>query len=304
MEQTRYVLITAARNERAFLRNTIISVISQTILPQRWIIVSDGSKDGTDELVLDYSSTYDFIQLIRRDASHHYSGFSSKVFAIKEAYKIIGTIDYQYIGILDADVSFEADYYEKIISRLKTNKHLGIAGGVILEKEEEVFKVRKTNNERSVAGAIQTFKRECYEQIGGLTPIRLGGEDWIAETMARMRGWEVKAYSDCRVNHHKSGAKTRGLWQERLRLGLMDYALGTHPLFEVFKCIRRFKEKPLLVGALYRFCGFVLGCCNREKRPVSDDFVGFLRQEQLDRIRSQISIKAESTVEAIRKLVV
>jgi poly-beta-1,6-N-acetyl-D-glucosamine synthase len=287
-----YVLITAARNEQRFLRHPIESVLSQTILPKRWIIVSDGSTDGTDELVSGYASKHDFIQFIRRDNRAGNLGFASKVFALMEAYEHARSMRFQYIGHLDADVSFEPDYYEKIISRLENNHELGIAGGFILERDHGVFKNRKSNSERSVAGAIQLFRRECYEQIGGLTPIRVGGEDWIAENMARMHGWSVNAFPDCRVFHHKSGTKARGLWRERFRLGLMDYTVGTHPLFEVMKCVRRFGEYPFLFGAFCRFGGFICGYCRKEKRPVSDEFIMYLRREQLARLRSQIMPRA------------
>jgi glycosyltransferase involved in cell wall biosynthesis len=281
--------MTAARNEKSFIEHPIRSVLSQTILPERWVIVSDGSTDGTDEIIAEYASKYDFIQFVRRDNKGDNSGFVSKVLALREAYHRLQEMGYQYIGNLDADVSFESDYYDKIISKLSANRQLGIAGGFIFEYDQGAFKSRRANNERSVAGAIQMFRRECYEQIGGLTPIQVGGEDWIAETMARIHGWEVRAYPECRVFHHKSSSKTRGLWREKFRLGLMDYALGSHPLFEVMKCARRFRESPLLLGAICRFCGLIWGYFKQEKRPVSDDFVKYLREEQLTRLKCLIA---------------
>ena len=292
LEKRGYVLMTAARNEQAFLRYPIESVLSQTILPERWVIVSDGSTDRTDEIISDYASKYDFIQAVRRDRKEDNLRFASKVLALREAYDRVRGMSYQYIGNLDADVSFESDYYEKIISRLEANSQLGIAGGFIFECKRGRFKSRRSNSVRSVAGAIQMFRRECYEQMGGLTPIRVGGEDWIGETMARMHGWEVKAYRDCRVFHHKSSPKTRGWWREKFRLGLMDYAVGSHPLFEVMKCVRRLKESPLFLGAFYRFGGFVYGYCKQEVRPVSDEFVKYLRKEQLTRLRCRRMLTA------------
>lgn len=290
MNENGYVLMTAARNEQQFLGYPIASVLSQTFLPKRWIIVDDGSTDGTGEIIAGYASRYEFIQVIRRDAKGNNLGFASKVFALREAYEQVRGMDYKYIGNLDADVSFEPDYYHKIVSRLEAKKQLGITGGFIFESDQGVFKSRKSNSVRSVAGAIQMFRRECYEQIGGLTPIRTGGEDWVAETSARMHGWEVMAYPDCRVFHHKSSAKTRGVWRDQFRMGLMDYAVGSHPLFEAVKCARRFRERPVLGGAFCRFGGFLWGYYKREMRPVSDDFIKYLNREQLMRLKSLITL--------------
>ena len=282
----RYVLITAARNEQAFLRYPIESVLSQSILPERWVIVDDGSVDGTYEILSDYATQYDFIQVIRRTTTGENLGFASKVFALKSAYELVRDMGYQYIGNLDADVSFAPDYYEKILSILEANRQLGIAGGFIFEDDQGVFKGRRTNSVRSVAGAIQMFRRECYEQIGGLTPTRMGGEDWIAETTARMHGWEVEAYPDCRVFHHKSSTKSRGLWRERFREGLMDQAFGSHPVFEIMKCARRVAQRPFLLGASWRFAGFIWGYCKHDVRPVTEGFIQYLRREQLARLWS------------------
>lgn len=141
---------------------------------------------------------------------------------------------------------------------------------------------------RSVAGAIQFFRRECYEAIGGFIPIKMGGEDTCAEVMARMRGWEVQAFPELKVFHHKRSPAKRGNWKESFRFGLMDYSLGYHPLFEIMKCIYRIKERPYIVSALLRLYSFIWSYCRGEKRPVSNEFIRYVRKEQIDRLRAQI----------------
>ena len=289
-----YVLITAARNEEAYIAGTIESVITQTILPKKWVVVSDGSTDGTDKIVNDYSIICDFIQLIRVDGNNRKANFASKVNAINVGYQQVRNLTYDFIGNLDADVTFESDYYESILRKFQQSPRLGIAGGFIHERSGEHFKSRQFNYAGSVAGAIQLFQRECYEAIGGHLPIKTGGEDWATEVMARMKGWEVEAFPEIIVYHHKQSKVARGTLRESIRQGLMDYSLGSHPFFEIMKCLRRAKEKPYLLVSSLRLCSFILSYCRRQKREVSDEFIRYLRKEQLERLRSQIPLGKKS----------
>ena len=291
MMSNKYVLISPARNEAAYIEKTIQAVISQSILPVKWVIVSDGSTDGTDEIVAEYAYKYEFIQFIRREGNELNPGFASKVYAIREAYSHLSRLEYDFIGNLDADVTFDVHYIENIILKFSENERLGIAGGFIYEQEGGKFRSRPTNTTRSVAGAIQMFRRACFEEIGGLTPVKLGGEDWIAEIMARMRGWNVEAFPENKVYHHKSSVVARGVLKERMRQGAGDYSLGSHAFFEIIKCLRRVKEKPYLIGAFIRMSSYFWHWCRREKFAVSDDIVAFLRKEQIARLKSNLKLQ-------------
>ncbi len=282
-----YVLITAARNEAAYIAMTIESVLAQTNPPVKWIIVSDGSTDGTDDIVKYYASHHSFIDLQRRDDSNKVD-FASKVYALQQGYHRLQNINYDFIGILDADVSFDVTYYHGIIKQFESNPRLGIGGGFIYERDKHSFQSRPLNSFYSVAGAIQLFRRECYETIGGITPSRLGGEDTIAGILARMNGWEVKAFSQFIVYHHKLSSSVRGYMKESVRQGRMDYAIGSHPLFELVKCGRRIKERPFLIRSFLRLLGYVLAWVRKETRVVNPAVMDFLKNEQLSRIRAML----------------
>src|SRR5881394_1185634 len=99
-----YVLITAARNEEGYIQKTLQSVVAQTHLPKAWIVISDGSTDRTDDFVRDFASRYDFIRPLRLDNGSERS-FSSKSFALNAGYEAIRPLDFDFIGILDADIS-------------------------------------------------------------------------------------------------------------------------------------------------------------------------------------------------------
>lgn len=278
-----YVLITAARNEEAYIEKTIKSIINQTMLPEKWVIVSDGSTDCTDEIVNEYAKVYDFIKLlhINREGKRNFGAMAD---AFNEGSKMLKQIRYEFIGSLDADISFEPDYYERVLEKFQMNIRLGLAGGFIYEKYKGEFKSRRFNSLSSVPHAIQLFRRECYESFGGYIPLKYGGTDWCAEVMARMKGWHVEVFPELRVFHHRHTSATSP--KDSFRQGLKDYSIGSHPLFEVFKCIYRIKGKIFLISASLRMVGFLWGYMKIEKRIVSDKFIKYLRKEQIQRLRA------------------
>ena len=283
-----YVLITPARNEADFIETTIKSVCSQSILPRKWVIVSDGSTDQTDEIVSEYTKRYEFIKLIRKEAEKD-RNFGAKVRAIIVGYKEVNNIDYEFIGNLDADVSFNAEYYRSVLDLFHQNPRLGIAGGFIYENNNGIFQSRQFNTERSVAGAVQLFRRKCHEDIGGYIPLPYGGEDTVAEVMARMYGWEVRAFPQLKIYHFRPTSSANGLWKGKYNHGLKDYSLGTHPVYEVLRCCSRISGKPILLGAFVIFAGFTWAYCKRDPRIIPNEFIRYLRKEQLQFMRSSIT---------------
>jgi glycosyltransferase involved in cell wall biosynthesis len=254
-------------------------------LPKRWVIVSDGSTDHTDEIIKRYADKSDFIEYVRKDRKNGMANFASKVDAIKLGYEQLNNVSYDFIGHLDADLSFDGQYYERILEKFDRNPKLGIAGGFICERYKGHFESRPFNSTKSVAGGIQLFRHECYEGIGGFIPLAFGGEDWCAEITARMRGWEVEAFSELKVFHHKASFDARGYLREHFRQGAVDFSVGSHPIFEVFKCFRRVKDKPFLLGALIRLSGFSWSYLSYNERPVPDELIRFLRAEQVRRLK-------------------
>jgi glycosyltransferase involved in cell wall biosynthesis len=279
-----YVLVTAAKNEERYIEGALQTVIAQTVLPKHWIVVSDGSTDRTDEIVQRYSSQHPFIRLIRRETQNARI-FSSQAEASKEGYARIRDAEFDFVGFLDADISFDPVYYEKLLTQFKANPRLGIGGGQILEADKGTFRTRFRNSKIEVAGAIQFFRRACYEGMGGLTPLRWGGHDAVADTMARKKGWDVRTFSDLHVFHHRpTGTAGSTVSRARFRQGMEDYFLGYHPLYELGKCLRRLAEPPVLLGSALRCAGYFWPAINREKRTLPPDFLDYLKRQQLRRV--------------------
>ncbi len=281
--ENKFVLVTAAYNEESYIERTIQSIAAQTSLPSRWAIVSDGSTDRTDEIVNDYAGRYPFIKLVRITEEHP-RNFAAQVYAINRGCQQLQSEEYQYIGNVDADVSFEPNYFSQVLERFGHDPKLGIAGGYIFERRNGVFESRPMNSENSVAHAVQVFRRECFERIGGYTALPYGGPDWYIQVQARMQGWHVRAFPDLPVQHYRPTGGADRPFPGLFRQGRMDHSLGSYPPFELMKLVRRFRAKPYVIGSLVRLSGFVWGYLSNEKRMVSDEFVRYLRSEEKARL--------------------
>lgn len=283
----KYVLVTAAYNEEAFIERLIKSVVSQTIQPQKWIIVSDASTDRTDEIVSKYSRSNPFITLLRMTNGHQ-RNFTAQYHAINAGFSELQPLKYDYIGNLDADVSFDAEYFSRLITLLEEDSNLGLAGGSIYEQHRgKEFRFRPTNRSHSVPLAVQLFRRDCLESIGGAyLPLPYGGPDWHAEVTARMRGWRVQSFPDLKVFHHRPTGSADGVLRYCFQAGLMDFSVGAHPLFQIIKLLTRTGSRPFILGSLYRLVGFMWAYCRREKRAVSPEFAAYLRREQMERVQA------------------
>jgi len=286
----RYVLMTAAYNEEANIEKTIESVLSQTLLPERWVIVSDGSVDRTDEIVQEWAGKHSFIRFLRVTREPGRS-FGSKVRALHAGSELLRDAGYDFVGNLDADVSVDPSYFERLIVRCAERPLLGLAGGFVVEEVDGEFVNRKQNRVYSVAHAAQVVRRECYEAIEGYAILEYGGEDWHAQTSAKMKGWEVEAFPDLKIFHHRHTGEGDNLLRHKFRQGKMDYSLGSDLLFELFKCAGRLPEKPFFFGMVARLCGFFLSLVRREPRPVSNEFIAFLRRDQRMRMKDLLAGK-------------
>lgn len=277
-----YVIVTAAYNEETLIGRTIAAVTSQIVRPRRWVIVSDASTDRTDEIVREYARRHRFMHLVRVREKHA-RNFAAKVHAIRAGLAALNGMQYDFIGNLDADVSFAPSYYGELLKKFTQDPELGLAGGFVLEERRGQFRNRRMNSRRSVAGAVQLFRRECFEAIGGYLPLR-GGEDWHAEIASRMKGWRVQAFPELEVFHHRPTGSAEPLLRQWFFQGRVAYSQGSWPFFELLKCIGRFPEKPVIVGGLTRMAGFLWSSCTGQQREVSQEFIDFLRREQVERL--------------------
>jgi biofilm PGA synthesis N-glycosyltransferase PgaC len=279
-----YVIVSSARDEEEHIGNTIESVARQTLLPHRWIIVDDGSRDATAEIVRKYAARYSWVQLATREKPRDRS-FHSQYHSIMEAYSGLKHLDFEYVSKADTDLIFEdSTYFATLLEEMRRNPRLGITGGWVFDKEGAEFKNRPGNRDYSVAGGVQTFRRECFEKIGGYHPLKYGGSDHLAEVMARMAGWEVRSLPSLRVLHCRPTGGFDGAIRSAWRWGKRDAAFGASLPFCALKYANRVLSKPFLVGAATSLAAFLWFRLSREPIGIPAEVARYLRREQRSRV--------------------
>jgi len=280
----KYVLITPARDEAEHIEGTIQSVIKQTVRPIKWVIVSDGSTDGTDDIVRKYTLDNPWIELVRAPERRE-RHFAGKVHAFNAGYARLNELEYAAIGNLDADISFDEDYFSFLLGKLMNDPKLGLVGTPFRDASSAVYDYRFTNIDH-VSGACQLFRRECFEAVGGYVPVKGGCIDHIAVLTARMKGWKTRTFPEKVSMHHRAmGTAQQGMLMARFRNGGKDYAIGNHPAWELFRAVYQMTKRPFIIGGLMIVSGYGWAAVRRAERPVSPELVAFQRREQMQRLK-------------------
>lgn len=299
--QYSYVLVTPARDEAQFIRGTIESVVAQTRPPAKWVIVSDGSTDGMDNMVTRYAAEHPWIELVRMPERRE-RHFAGKVHAFSAGYDRLKDLNYDMIGSLDADISFDEEYFSFLLSKLAEDPTLGLVGTPF--KGNSTYDYRFVSIEH-VSGACQLFRRACFEEIGGYVPVESGGVDHIAVITARMKGWKTRTFTDKVCRHHRElGSAKYSTLMARFKAGTLDYALGSHPVWELFRTVYQMTRRPVVVGGLTLLTGYVWAMVRRIERPVSRELVEFRRREQMWRLARFLKegfVTVRSTGDSLRR---
>lgn len=286
-----YVLITSAHNEEEFLEHTIRSVIAQSVRPLKWVIVNDASSDGTAHIIEKFADRHAFIQPVNvvRPPGRH---FGHKVRAFARGATELGSLEYAFIGNLDADITVSSDYFREVLKQFAADPHLGISGGMVYSAQCNKYVCQNVALD-SVAGAVQLFRRECFAQIGGYMVLPHGGVDAAAEVTARMKGWKVRTTPELRVlEHRRTGSATARPLASRVKEGRRMQSLGYGPLFFLLRCLYRVNEAPRFVGSLAALCGYVAGRLSGEPPVLPPDTVRYLRAEHRGKVKQLFSISS------------
>jgi glycosyltransferase involved in cell wall biosynthesis len=285
-EVLRYVLITPARDEARYIRKTLEAMIRQTVVPLRWVIVSDGSTDGTDEIVQEYASRHEWIRLLRMPERRE-RHFAGKVGAFYAGYEQVKDLEYDVIGNLDGDSSFDPDYIAYLLQKFEENPRLGVAGTNYIEDEwdESLKHDYRFSNIEDVTGQCQLFRKECFAAIGGYKPSKIGGIDLIATLSARMAGWQTRVFTDKLLFHHRQqGTAQFFKYTVEWSNGRKDYLFGSHPLWEISRASYRLTKKPYIIGGCLLLSGYLWAMIRRSEKTVSEEFTRFRRKEQMARL--------------------
>ena len=291
-----YVLITAARNEERYIENTIRAVVAQTIRPAKWVIVSDGSTDRTDEIVKRYAARHNWIELLRMP-EHRDRQFAAKAHCFNAGYQRVRDARFDIVGNLDADITFDPDYFEMLLGKFADMPRLGVAGTPFVEdhnrRDIHTYSHRFAQLEH-VSGACQLFRRECLAEVGGYVPLKGGAVDWVAVTTARMKGWQTRTFLEKPCLHHRRlGTGSDSPLKAQYQYGRKAYCVGGHPLWEILRGVFQMRRSPVILGSAFFLAGYLWACVTRMHRTVSPELIAFHRGEQMARLRRALHLPGE-----------
>lgn len=284
-----YVLITPARNEEAFLAETIQGVLSQTVLPARWVIVDDRSTDRTAEIIRRFLPAYPFMRLLSLSGDVSRS-FGKKAAAFNAGLELLDGIGYDYIGNLDADIKLPPEYYESVLREFERDPGLGVVGGTVFTLAGG-RPIRLDAAADSVPGAVQLFRKQCFRDIGGgYLLLQQGGIDAAAEVMARMHGWEVRQILSVSVQEQRRmGTAADGDLAAKYKEGIRFHSLGYDTLYYLVRAIYKMQFKPKVIGSLIAVAGFMVARFTAQPISLPSEVVAYLRVEQKRKLRALTS---------------
>jgi len=283
-----YAIITPVRNEAKHLPGTIRSLADQIAHPKQWIVVDDGSTDGSVEIVRSAARDHPWITLVERKDRGCRKPGTGVIEAFYDGYPHL-LPGWEYLVKLDGDVSFQPDYFERCFNKFKENPRLGIGGGTVCNLISGRW-VRESELDPSfhVRGATKIYRRECWDAIGEL--LRAPGWDTLDELKANMLGWTTLTFPELSILHHKPAGSADGSWTNWVKNGRANYLVGYHPLFMTLKAARRLFHKPYFIQAFGLLVGFYGGYLKRQPRIPDSELISYLRREQLRKLTFQPSL--------------
>jgi glycosyltransferase involved in cell wall biosynthesis len=294
-----YILITSVKDEAAHLETVMASLCAQYPSPLRWYITDDGSSDATPEIIRSFLPHYPFIRLIQNPKKEGRSwgsqyGNMNKMYA--QARKELGE-GFDYVGVHDADVAVDEDFYTRLLTEAVRDESLGMIGGVVYQPRPRSWRSRliglfgggvvyqswaggwqprSTNASDSPPGSV-LISRKCFDAVGGYVPKEYGESDWLFTLDARRLGFGVKVVPAAPLYEYRKTNSTTV--KGSFKAGLMDASLGSDPLFELAKCARRALHTPLGLGGILRLAGYISYRATR-KPSVGPERYNFLRSLQ------------------------
>ena len=274
----RYIIITPARDEEAYLEKTIESVLQQTIQPQYWVIVNDGSGDRTGEIIDRYAAKHPWIIARHRSNRGFREAGGGVIVTFYDGYAQVPAGEWDFLVKLDADLSFASDYFEQCFAEFERDPLLGIGGGGIYHEEDGELKLEH-NPKFHVRGATKIYRRECWDELGGL--LKAPGWDTVDELKANMLGWSTRTFAELRLWHYRFTGAADGAWKDWVKNGKANYITGYHPLFMLMKCARKVVKRPYVLASAGLGWGFISGYWRRIPQVQDRNLIRYTRNQQM-----------------------
>lgn len=282
----KYVIVMPAYNEEGFIGRAIESIAAQTLIPQRLVIVNDGSTDRTRAIVEGYQETYPWIQLVNNDKKEQRAAGSKVVRAFYLGYQQIQDA-YDFLVKLDADLTLPNHYFERMAAMFQADPRLGIAGGTIAIEENGEWVYENFSDVDHVKGAFKSYRRACFEQIGGLRASI--GWDTADELLARFHGWGIQVDPELQVRHYRVLGAETGSVKIRVKVGNGMYRLRYGFFITLISAIKAgYLNKPYGITGLAVLWGWAQSFLNRDDFIVTAEEGRFIRRFRKDRMRAKL----------------
>jgi len=279
--KSRYVLISPCRNESIYMRQTLDSVIAQSLPPTRWIIVDDGSTDGTPQILAEYASRHHWIRIVTRADRGHRAVGPGVIDAFYTGYETIDPQDFDFLCKLDLDLRLPPRYFEILIERMNANPLIATCSGKSYIAEGETLIDERHGDDTSL-GMTKLYRIECFKAIGGF--VREVMWDGIDCHLCRMHGWIACSWNepDLRFVHLRPmGSSQHGVYTGRMRHGYGQYFMGTGFLFMAASALSRLNQKPYVFGSLAMLWGWIKSAAQHKPRYDNVEFRRFLHRYQM-----------------------
>ncbi|MCK6650277.1 MAG: glycosyltransferase [Bacteroidia bacterium] len=276
----KYAIITPAKNEESFIREMIESVARQTILPDRMIVVDDGSDDGTASIVQGLIKAYSWLELISLDTqSEKRSGGVKVVRGFNAGLKTINLTYYEFIVKLDADLSLPNDYFESVIDEFKKDGKVGMCGGIIVNRVNDENLIER-DSDFHIRGAFKAIRTACYLSIGGFKEV--WNWDSLDEMEAMYYGWSTKVIEKY-VIHFRVTSSAYDFKEHCLKSGRDAYQMRSGLFLLTKRTIGHIFKRPYLVGGYYYILGYIIGILRKDPRIISYEMSKFISRFHIRR---------------------
>lgn len=281
MSDQSYVVISPCRNEAAYMRRTLDSMVAQTLRPTLWVIVDDGSTDETPAILAEYAAAYPWIKVVSKpDRGHRAVGPG----VVEAFYFGLDTIDrgqFAYLCKLDLDLDLPTGYFAGLVERMESNPRIGTCSGKPYFRDRSgALQSEKCGDEMSV-GMSKFFRRACFEEIGGF--VREVMWDAIDCHKARQLGWIAVSWDDpeLRFEHLRPmGSSQSSIFTGRRRHGFGQYYMGSDPLYFLATAIFRMAHPPYVLGGLAMIQGYASAWVSGAARHDDADLRRLIRAYQ------------------------
>jgi poly-beta-1,6-N-acetyl-D-glucosamine synthase len=281
-----YVVITPVRDEEQYLPLSIDSMVRQSVRPREWVIVDDGSRDRTGQIIDEAAATHPWIHAVHRADRGHRQWGAGIIEAFYSGFDVLTFRSWDFMCKLDGDLSFEPGYFEDVMQKFDESPSVGIGGGVLYHYENGK-KVMERHPMFHVRGGVKMYRRACWEALGGLW---VGpGSDTVDEVKANMLGWSTTSFADLHLEHHRPQGSW-GRWRGMVKDGRVDYVYGSHPAFLTAKAIVRLLRPPYVLGSFALVYGYTTAWLKGTPRVDDPALIRYLRRQQLARLTGRNTI--------------